>query len=54
MSVMHCCNNLDVAHSTFVVSDNGFEFNVKVCYCKSCGSKKVVGTGVSDGRKQAE
>lgn len=54
MSLMHCCNNLDVTHSTFIVSDNGFEFNVKVCYCKSCGSKKAVGSGVSDGRKQAE
>lgn len=54
MSVMHCCDKLDVTHSTFIVSDNGFEFKVSVAYCKNCGSKKAVGSGVSDGRKQTK
>ena len=52
MNLMHCCDNLNVTKSTFIVSDNGFQFKVSVTYCKSCGSKKAVGSGVSDGRKE--
>lgn len=51
---MHCCNNLDITRSTFTVSDNGFQFKVSIVYCKNCGSKKVVGSGVSDGRKETK
>lgn len=54
MNAMHCCDNLEPTSSTFIVTDNGFEFKVSVAYCKNCGSKKVVGSGVSDGRKKAE
>ena len=54
MSIMHCCNKLEPIISKFTVTDNGFEFKVSVAYCKNCGSKKAVGSGVSDGRKQAE
>ena len=52
MNLMHCCDNLNVTKSTFIVSDNGFQFRVSVAYCKSCGSKKAVGSGVSDGTKE--
>ena len=54
MNLMHCCDNLNVTKSTFIVSDNGFQFRVSVAYCKSCGSKKAVGSGVSDGRKETK
>ena len=49
-STMHCCDNLEMVSSKFTVTDNGFEFKVSIAYCKSCGSKKAVGSGVSDGK----
>lgn len=54
MSYMHCCDSLEIVQSTFTVSDNGFNFSVRVTYCKNCGSKKTVGSGVSDGRKRTK
>ena len=54
MNLMHCCSNLDVTSSKFIVSDNGFDFKVSIAYCKSCGSKKAVGSGVSDGKEKNE
>jgi hypothetical protein len=50
MSIMHCCGKYELAVSKFKVSDNGFTFNVSITYCKNCGSKKAVGSGVSDGK----
>ena len=54
MNLMHCCDDLNVTKSTFIVSDNGFQFRVNVAYCKNCGSKKAVGSGVSDGKKETK
>jgi hypothetical protein len=51
MSVMHCCHNLKVTTVKDVIVSDGFNFVVSVTYCKSCGSKKANGTGVSSGRK---
>jgi hypothetical protein len=54
MSLMHCCTEYEQVMSSWIVSDNGLDFSVKVVYCKNCGSKKAVGSGVSDGRQQTK
>lgn len=51
MSIMHCCMNLELATTRQIIKDNEFQFVIKICYCKNCGSKKAVGTSVSNGRK---
>ena len=54
MSVMHCCNNLEVTTVKDTIVSGGFNFVVTVTYCKSCGSKKAMGTGISSGKKLNE
>jgi len=53
MSIMHCCDNLNVCNDVIKVEHNGLDFYVRIIYCSSCGSKKA-GSGVSDGHKQTK
>lgn len=52
MSIMHCCMNLELSNTKQVIVVNEFKFIVNIRYCKNCGSKKAVGTGVSDGYRK--
>ena len=51
MSAMHCCQNLKLENDCFIVSSGEFDFTVRIAYCKSCGSKKQIGSSISDGKK---
>jgi len=51
MSIMHCCMNFKLENDFFIVSSGEFDFTVRIAYCKSCGSKKQIGSSISDGKK---
>ena len=52
MSIMHCCMNLELSKTCQIINADGLNFVVNISYCKNCGSKKAVGTGVSDGKRR--
>ncbi len=51
MSIMHCCMNFKLENDFFIVSSGELDFTIRIAYCKSCGSKKQIGSSISDGKK---
>ena len=51
---MHCCQNFKLGNQCVVVQSGISKFTVNISYCETCGSKKHVGSGISDGKKDVK